>query len=278
MIVPEINEITDFLKKANKSQSVQTKTTGFPSIDKLGQYSLGGLTVIAGYPGMGVTVFMISSLINLTKLNVSCTYVSLKEPALSTIRLIAANLFQSEDFKSSKCSDIDFIKSIDGSTLDALPIQICDNSNIYVNDLDFILGIRKQVGLEISKVFFIDDLDELKVGEGENNKDKLSLICKELKELAARYQISIVVGHTVRPFEGSIERPTLSMLRKDGEIEQTASMIIFLYRHEYFKIEISENGTPTQGLIELTIAKSKHGKTGSAEMKFIGKYYKVEDA
>jgi|GEM_PF-4129632 replicative DNA helicase len=68
------------------------------------------------------------------------------------------------------------------------------------------------------------------------------------------------------------------MLRKDGEIEQNASLIIFLYRHVYFKIEISENGSPTQGLIELTIAKSKHGKTGSAEMKFIGKYHKVEDA
>jgi|GEM_PF-4836419 replicative DNA helicase len=191
MIVPEINEITDFLKKAKRTQSVQTKTTGFPSIDKLGQYNLGGLTVIAGYPGMGVTAFMISSLINLTKLNLSCTYVSLKEPALSTIRLIAANLFQSEDFKSSKCSDMDFIKSIEGSALESLPIQICDNSNIYVSDLDFILGIRKQVGLEISKVFFIDDLDELKVGEGENIKDKFSLICMELKELAVRYQVAL---------------------------------------------------------------------------------------
>lgn len=68
------------------------------------------------------------------------------------------------------------------------------------------------------------------------------------------------------------------MLRKDGEIEQNSNLIIFLYRHEYFKIEISENVTPTQGLTEIIIAKSEHGKTGSLEMKFIGKYRKVEGA
>ena len=278
MIIPKITEITCFLKEYRRRQTVLSITTGFPSIDKFGQYSSGGLTVIAGYPGMGVTAFMVSSLINLAKLNESCTYISLKEPALTTLRLIATNLFQSVDFESSECSDKDFIKYIEGSALESLPIQICDNSNIYVSDLDFILGIRKQVGLEISKVFFIDDLEELKIAEGENIKDKFSLICQELKELAARYQISIVIGHTIKPIKDSTERPTLSMLRKDGEIEQNASLIVFLYRHEYFKIEISENGTPTQGLIEIIIAKSEHGKTGSVEMKFVGKYHKVEGA
>lgn len=276
MIVPEINEVSDFLKSSKRDQSVLSITTGFPSVDKLGEYSLGGVTIVAGYPGMGVTAFMISSLLNIAKRSVSCTYVSLKEPALTNLRMMAANLLKCEDFKASKCSDMDFIKSLESSVLESLPIQFCDNSNIYIKDLDFILGIKKQVGLEISKVFFIDDLNELKLEEDESNKDRLSLICKELNELANRYQISIVAGHTIPRIKDSSERPVLSMLRRHGEIEQNSNLILFLYRHEYFKLEVNENGMPTQGLIEIIVAKSNRGITGSVEMKFIGKYHRVE--
>ncbi len=52
---------------------------------------------------------------------------------------------------------------------------------------------------------------------------------------------------------------------------------MFLYRPEYYKITVDEDGMPTQGMGEVIIAKHRNGSTGSVKLKFIGKYTKFAD-
>ena len=52
---------------------------------------------------------------------------------------------------------------------------------------------------------------------------------------------------------------------------------MFLYRPEYYKITVDEDGMPTQGLGEVIIAKHRNGSIGSVRLKFIGKYTKFTD-
>jgi replicative DNA helicase len=52
---------------------------------------------------------------------------------------------------------------------------------------------------------------------------------------------------------------------------------MFLYRPEYYKITVDEDGMPTQGMGEVIIAKHRNGSTGSVKLKFIGKFTKFAD-
>jgi replicative DNA helicase len=52
---------------------------------------------------------------------------------------------------------------------------------------------------------------------------------------------------------------------------------MFLYRPEYYKITVDEDGMPTQGVGEVIVAKHRNGSTGTAKLKFIGKFTKFAD-
>jgi replicative DNA helicase len=76
---------------------------------------------------------------------------------------------------------------------------------------------------------------------------------------------------------GGDKRPQLSDLRESGSIEQDADIVMFLYRPEYYKITVDEEGMPTQGVGEVIVAKHRNGGTGTAKLKFIGKFTKFTD-
>jgi replicative DNA helicase len=50
-----------------------------------------------------------------------------------------------------------------------------------------------------------------------------------------------------------------------------------LYRPEYYKITVDEEGLPTQGMAEVIIAKHRNGGLENVKLKFIGKYTKFGD-
>jgi replicative DNA helicase len=54
-------------------------------------------------------------------------------------------------------------------------------------------------------------------------------------------------------------------------------MVLFLYRPEYYGLEVDEDNNPTQGVGEVIIAKHRNGETGRVRLKFVGKYVKFTD-
>jgi replicative DNA helicase len=76
---------------------------------------------------------------------------------------------------------------------------------------------------------------------------------------------------------GGDKRPQLADLRESGSIEQDADIVMFLYRAEYYKITVDEDGMPTQGVGEVIIAKHRNGGVGTAKLKFVGKFTKFAD-
>jgi replicative DNA helicase len=52
---------------------------------------------------------------------------------------------------------------------------------------------------------------------------------------------------------------------------------MFLYRPEYYKITVDEEGLPTTNMAEVIIAKHRNGSTGTVKLKFLGKYTKFAD-
>jgi len=76
---------------------------------------------------------------------------------------------------------------------------------------------------------------------------------------------------------GGTKKPILSDLRESGSIEQDADMVLFIYRPEYYKIDVDEQGDSTAGLAEIGIAKNRSGPTKDIKLRFVAKYAKFMD-
>ncbi len=59
------------------------------------------------------------------------------------------------------------------------------------------------------------------------------------------------------------KRPMVSDLSQSGILEMVADNIIFAYRDEYYNPD-----SPTQGVLELILAKARYGDTGTVEVLF----------
>jgi replicative DNA helicase len=115
---------------------------------------------------------------------------------------------------------------------------------------------------------------------GGNREQEIASISRALKGVAKELNVPVIaLSQLSRGVEtrGGDKRPQLSDLRESGSIEQDADIVMFLYRPEYYKITVDEEGMPTQGMAEVIIAKHRNGSLENVKLKFIGKYTKFAD-
>ena len=64
-------------------------------------------------------------------------------------------------------------------------------------------------------------------------------------------------------------------MRDSGSIEQDADIVIFIYREDYYKKPGDDkSNNANTNLAEVTIAKNRHGSTGTVKMGWYGQYYR----
>lgn len=63
------------------------------------------------------------------------------------------------------------------------------------------------------------------------------------------------------------KRPMMSDLRESGDVEQTADQVLLLYRDDYY-----DDNSKTPGIVEVNVAKNRHGGTGVVPLTFEGRY------
>jgi len=54
-------------------------------------------------------------------------------------------------------------------------------------------------------------------------------------------------------------------------------MVMFIYRPEYYGLEVDENNEPTKGRAEVIIAKNRHGSLETVKLRFVGQFAKFAD-
>jgi replicative DNA helicase len=139
--------------------------------------------------------------------------------------------------------------------------------------------LKAQHGIEL---IVIDYLQLMSAGgNGGNREQEISTISRSLKSIAKELEIPVIaLSQLSRAVEtrGGAKRPMLSDLRESGAIEQDADMVMFLYRPEYYGIEVSEEtNLPTAGLTELIIAKNRAGETATVPLRFLKELTKFTD-
>jgi replicative DNA helicase len=103
--------------------------------------------------------------------------------------------------------------------------------------------------------------------------EEIGATCNALKEIAKDLNIFVILLWQLKRPTGDVVRiPSLSDLRGSGEIEESADIVMFLHRDEYYGIEGAVNGKT-----DVVIAKNRNGDTGVVECTFVPNYSRFED-
>lgn len=260
--------------------------TGFEDYDdEFGGLLKGEVVVVGARPGMGKTQFIVDMCIKVASEGRSCGFISLElSPYLLANRFIGnISKLSSQSLIKGNFNELETLDLNKASSkLNKLPIFVHDQ---YIISIFSILDRCRQLVAEKNvEVIFIDYLQLIGNNSKRYNREtELANITRELKKLTKELNISLVItsqlSRQVENRPGGCKRPQLSDLRESGAIEQDADRVLFLYRQEYYGLEVDENNEPTKGVMEIIIAKNNTGNCGSfklmAEKNFTGfKKYK----
>ncbi len=270
----------DTIQKAkNKEDGYSGVPSGFSELDRLtAGWQKSDLIVLAARPGMGKTAFVLSMARNITVMfNRPVAFFSLEMASIQLVtRLIASETrLSAEKLKKGDLKDFEWQQLNERITqlIDA-PLYIDDTPALTVFELRAkARRLKQQYNIEM----IIIDYIQLMQGNSDkgNREQEISNISRSLKNLAKELDIPIIaLSQLNRSVEtrGGLKKPILSDLRESGAIEQDADMVLFIYRPEYYKIEVMEDQTPSHGKAELIIAKHRNGALADIRLRFIAEF------
>jgi replicative DNA helicase len=245
------------------------------------------LIIIAARPGMGKTAFVLSAIRNASvDFRIPVALFSLEMSSIQLVnRLISSEVeIASEKIKKGQLNQYEWQRLHER-------ISRISNSSIHIDDtpalsiMELRAKARQLVLEEGVKIIVIDYLQLMRGSEAVkrssgNREQEISEISRNLKALAKELDVPVIaLSQLSRATEqrGGDKRPMLSDLRESGSIEQDADMVIFLYRPEYYGIEVDEDNNTTKGVGEIIIAKHRNGSLDTVKLRFIGQFTKFCD-
>jgi replicative DNA helicase len=257
--------------------------SGFTALDRITSgWQKSDLVIIAARPGMGKTAFVVSALRNAAvDFKIPVAIFSLEMASVQLVnRMISAEAeLEGEKIKKGNLADHEWAQLVHKtSRLSSAPIFIDDTPALSI--LELRAKCRRLKAEHNVQLIVIDYLQLMRGEQGGNREQEIASISRALKGIAKELNVPVLaLSQLSRGVEtrGGDKRPQLSDLRESGSIEQDADIVMFLYRPEYYKITVDEEGMPTQGMGEVIVAKHRNGSTGTAKLKFIGKFTKFAD-
>lgn len=249
-------------------------SSGYPDLDAMTSgFQKSDLIILAARPAMGKTTLALNFATNAAiKKKVPVAVFSLEMPKeqlalrllsseskLDSKRLRTANLHEHE-YKSLMLAL---------GTLSEAPIYIDDSPGI--SPMELRAKTRRLQAEADVQLILIDYLQLMTSGKrkSEGRFQEISEIVREVKGFAKESGVCIMaLSQLSRDVEKRQDKvPQLSDLRESGEIEQTADIVMFIHRDDYY--ERSEDSSVNQiSNTELVIAKQRNGPTGTVKLAF----------
>ncbi len=263
----------------NDKESTQGTPTGFEGLDKvLAGMSKSDLVLVGARPGMGKTSFCLNIAANVAaqQKQTVCIF-SLEMSAEQLVNRMISSEAMVDSYKlrtgDLQPEDWDNVANA-AAKLAKCDILIDDTAGITVTGMKAKLRRVKNLGLVV--------IDYLQLMQGDKHTDnrvqEVGDISRGMKLMAKELMVPVICCSQLnRGVEGrSDKRPMMSDLRESGTIEQDADVIMLLFRDEYYKI--NESATPNSdaesNIVEVIVAKNRHGSTATVKMGWIGRYTK----
>ncbi len=262
----------------NKEAS-QGTSTGFSGLDRvLAGMGNSDLILVGARPGMGKTSFCLNIGTNVAALTgkTVCMF-SLEMSAEQLVNRIISSeaMVDSYAMRTGELKDEDWENIALATTrLAKCDILIDDTAGITATGMKAKLRRVKNLGLVV--------IDYLQLMQGDSRNDnrvqEVAEISRAMKLMAKELMVPVICCSQLSrgPESRTDKRPMMSDLRESGSIEQDADVVLFLYRDEYYKTnESSEpNSDAAASIVEVIVAKNRHGSTGTVKMGWIGRYTK----
>lgn len=277
------NNCLSELYERTKKKGLTGVPTGYTSLDRsLAGWQKSDLIIIAARPGMGKSAFVGSAAENAALMfDIPVGIFSLEMTAGQFMNRMIASQAEVDIHQITKgrVDEHELRKYGDAVTkIRKAPIYIDDTPALSI--LDLRARARRMKTDKKVQLIVVDYLQLMQGDKGGNREQEISSITRGLKRMAKDLDVPVIaLSQLSRSVEtrGGDKRPMLSDLRESGSIEQDADIVTFLYRPEYYKIEQDDEGKSTANVMEVIIAKHRHGSLDTVPLKFIGKHMKITD-
>lgn len=228
-------------------------TTGYKELDHHIMDLRGQLVVVAGSPSMGKSMLMIGMLRRQAKKGVKAGIISME----MTKGLIFRRLVQAEGRLSKDKIQYGPMDTIRAASMKIIQMPIWISATGSTNMSGILRQMRQMVLKDNIECIYIDYLQLIGGIKTDNRSEELGTIMRELLSFAQKYEIGIVVGSQINREamkQSEDKRPHLWQLRSSGEIENTADIVLGLYRPDYADREVES------GLMEVHFMKFRSGQ------------------
>lgn len=251
-----------------------TKTgipTGYGMLDSiLGGLQRSDLVILAARTGMGKSTVALNFCYNAAqKVGARSLFLSLEmskrqvlQKLLAMASMIDSNRLRAGAVREDEWSDL----LAAAQHLAPLPIAIADPPMVNMHVINYLVRQHaRQHGIDILVIDYMQLINGTSNADTGNRQQEISYISRSLKSLARELNIVVIaISQLSRAVEArGDKRPMLSDLRESGQIEQDADEVLFLYREEYYLPE-----TDRQNILDIILAKFRHGGTGTCSVYF----------
>lgn len=268
------------IKSGNGNTGLLTSFRAFD--DMHGGYMPGDLIIIAARPAMGKSGLALCEAVNMVKQGKQVAFFSLEMGGGQLIdRLLASETdIYLQRFKMADMDDRHIAKLTEcRKQWSGRGLHIFDNVYSLNGIRAHCRRLKETTGLDAIYVDYIQ-LVENRVAGG-NREQEVAGVSRSFKQMARAHGCPVIaLAQLNRSVEtrGGTKRPNLSDLRESGAIEQDADMVQFLYRPEYYGVEVDDSsGLHTKGLALRIIAKNRSGSLCDVPMKFDGAVTRFTD-
>ena len=236
------------------------------------------LVLVGARPGMGKTSFCLNIAANVaaqTGKKVCIFSLEMSAEQLVNRMISSEAMVDSYKLRTGELTPEDWDNvAAAAARLAKCEILIDDTSGITVTGMKAKLRRVDDLGLVV--------IDYLQLMQGDKHTDnrvsEVGEISRGMKIMAKELMVPVICCSQLnRGVEGRSEkRPMMSDLRESGSIEQDADVIMLLFRDEYYKINESDtpNTDAESNIVEVIVAKNRHGSTATVKMGWIGRYTK----
>lgn len=245
--------------------------TGYMALDKLlgGGMINSGLYLLAARPGMGKTTLALNIADRVAQVD-PVLFVSLEmnDEQLTAKRISRETGISSEKLLMQPLNDLEYTQ-VAAATRKLASLSLYTNKAPTATVGDISALARSIAGLRLVVVDYFGKIappaDFRRSGRVEYTTENSGA----LKDLARSLKIPVLaLCQLNREVEARADkRPQLSDLRDTGALEQDADGVIFLYREDYY----AEPGTVNPdipSMMEVNLAKNRHGRVGKCDMAF----------
>jgi replicative DNA helicase len=263
--------------------------TGFADLDSaLGRLQRGDLFILAARPALGKSTLAMNIARNAAGLGAVVAAFSLE----MSREQLALRLLSAEAEVDSHLLRLGLLGEAATQRM-MNSIGALSDLAIYMDDspIQSVMEMRAKVrrlhtnrGVDLIIVDYLQLIQGRTESRNENRVQELSEITRQLKALARDLNVPVIaISQLSRAIEQRPDHhPQLSDLRESGSIEQDADVVAFIHREDhYVKRDQWEERHPMEAypenIVQLVIAKNRHGPTSSIGLYFRGNFARFEN-